>query len=239
VVGDLLQRAPEGAFAALQLSLPPRELAALAFGGEGSARRKRQVARLKASGVDAEALLGALRGDVSLLAYFDAPGFFQHLARAGEPQPRGSLFVDAGLLKAAPVLELLLREVERSPFRVQTKKEGGTTRFSASVLAQPVELSVSEQRLALRAGSAPAGRAQVDVGSTGPGHLSLMLDVERLRTELGAVREVKGVAPQQLAGMQTLVGALLDQTPFDHAFLDLSPEEGGARLKGRVTLRGQ
>jgi hypothetical protein len=35
------------------------------------------------------------------------------------------------------------------------------------------------------------------------------------------------------------VGALLDQTPFDHAFLDLSPEEGGARLKGRVTLRGQ
>jgi PKD domain len=249
VVGDLLKQAPEGAIAALQLSLPPKEMAALVFGGEGSPRRERRVARLKAAGIDPEALLGALRGDLAMLAYFDAPGFFLNLARSGEPQPRGSLLLDAGLLKAGPVLDYVTRQVERSPFRVETRKEKGTTRFKASVLAQPVELSVSEQRLALRAGSSPAGRASVDVAaglrerfggtSFGPGHLSVMLDVERLRTELGAVREVKGVSPQQLAGMQTLVGALLDQTPFDHAFLDLSPEESGARLKGRVTLRGQ
>jgi hypothetical protein len=249
VVGELLKQAPEGAFAALQLSLPPKEMAALVFGGEGSPRRQRRLARLKAAGVDAEALLGALRGDLAMLAYFDAPAFFLNLSRTGEPQPRGSLLLDAGLLKAGPVLDYVTRQAEKSPFRVQTLKEKDTTRFKASVLAQPVELSVSEQRLALRAGSSPAGRASVDVAaglrqrfggtSFGPGHLSLMLDVERLRTELGAVREVKGVSPQQLAGMQTLVGALLDQTPFDHAFLDLSPEEGGARLKGRVTLRGQ
>ena len=157
--------------------------------------------------------------------------------------------VDAGLLEAGPVLAWVTRQVERSPFRVDTKKEAGTTRFKATMMAQPVELAISEQQLALRAGPPPTGRAQVDLASSlrerfggasfGAGHLSLMLDVEQLRKELGAVREVKGVAPQQLAGMQTLVGALLDQTPFDHAFLDLSPEESGARIKGRVTLRGQ
>lgn len=248
-VGSLLQQAPEGAIAALQLSLPPREMAALAFGGEGSPRRARHVARLRAAGVDAEALLQALRGDLSLLAYFDAPAFFQNLSRSGEPQPRGHLMVDAGLLKAGPVLDWVTRQVARSPFRVDTKQEGGTTRFKATVLAQPVELSVSGQKLALRAGPPPAGRRQVDLAASlrerfggtafGAGHLSLMLDVEQLRKELNAVRAVKGVAPQQLAGMQTLVGALLDQTPFDHAFLDLSPEEGGARVKGRVILRGQ
>ncbi len=248
-VGTLLQQAPAGAIAALQLSLPPKEMAALAFGGEGSPRRARHVARLRAAGVDAEALLGALRGDLSLLAYFDAPAFFRNLSRSGEPQPRGHLMADAGLLKAGPVLEWLTRQVARSPFRGDTKKEKGSTRFSATVLAQPVELSVSGEKLSLRAGPAPAGRAQVDVASSlrerfggssfSPGHLSVMLDVAQLRKELDAVREVKGVAPQQLAGMQALVGALLDQTPFDHAFLDLSPEEGGARLKGRVTLRGQ
>ena len=246
-VGTLLQQAPAGAFAALQLSLPPKEMAALAFGSEGSPRRARHVARLKAAGVDAEALIGALRGDLALLAYFDAPGFLQNLARSGQPQPRGSLLVDAGLLKAAPVLAYLKHQVESSPYRVDTVKEKDTTRFRATVLAQPVEVAVSEQRLSLRAGTPQQGRPNVDVAaalhqrfggaSFGPGHLSLMLDVERLREDLDAVREVKGVSPAQLAGMQTLVGALLEQTPFDHAFLDLSPEEGGARLKGRVALR--
>jgi hypothetical protein len=65
-----------------------------------------------------------------------------------------------------------------------------------------------------------------------------MVDMGRLRAELEAPSQVPGVPPGQLAAAKAFGGAFLDQlTPFEHGFLDLTPEEGGARLRGRIVIR--
>jgi hypothetical protein len=81
-------------------------------------------------------------------------------------------------------------------------------------------------------------RERFGTGAFGPSHLSLMVDLGRLRAELDAPEQVPGVPPAQLSAAKAFGGAFLDQvTPFDHAFMDFAPEEGGARLRGRVVLR--
>ncbi len=74
----------------------------------------------------------------------------------------------------------------------------------------------------------------------GASHLSLMVDMGRLRAEMDAPSQVPGVPAGQLAAAKAFGGAFLDQlTPFEHAFLDFAPEEGGVRLKGRIVLRAR
>ena len=99
------------------------------------------------------------------------------------------------------------------------------------------------------AGEVLEGRPRGDVGlalrerfggeAFAAGHVSLMVDLGRLRADLQAPEEVPGVPRGQLQAAQAFTGALLDQlTPLDSGFLDFSLAEGGARLKGRVSLRG-
>ena len=108
---ELLAKAPAGPIAALMVSMPPEEMTKLVFGSPGSERRERTLLRLKEEGFDAagaDNLLGALRGDLTLLAYFDAVAFYRNFFLGNRrPEPRGTLLFQAGLVRSEPVLEWL------------------------------------------------------------------------------------------------------------------------------------
>lgn len=245
----LLEQAPSGPVAAALFSVPPEELAKLVFGAPGSEQRARSVARMRARGLDAEALLSALRGDVALLAYFDAAAFYRNFILNKRPDVRGTLLVDAGLTRAGPVEEAITQWLETSGgTRPQVRRDGDLTHFRARLMEQPVTLSLRPERATLQVGEPLEKRPRVDVGAElrerfGTGafeesHMTVMLDLGRLRAELEAPTEVPGVPVGQLAAAKALGTALLEQiTPLDHAYLDFTPEEGGGRLKGRFVLR--
>lgn len=247
----LLAQAPQGPVAAAMFSVPPAEMAKLVFGAPGSEQRTRNVERLRAQGLDAEALLSALRGDVALLAYFDAAAFYRNFILNKRPDVRGTVLVDAGLTRAAPVEEALSKWLQASSrMRVEKRQEGTTTLFRGRIMEQPVLLSVAPDRATVQLGEPLEKRPRGDVGSAlvqrfgagafEPGHVSVMLDLGRLREELEAPGEVPGVPTGQVAAAKAFGGAFLDQlTPLDHVFMDFTPEEGGGRLKGRFVLRPQ
>jgi hypothetical protein len=247
-VPALLAQAPAGPVAAATLSVPPEQLASWIFGAPGSPRRQEVTEAWKQEGIDAEALTQAMRGDVSLLAYFDAPAFYRNLVMNRKPEPRGTLLLEAGLTRPEPVVSLLTKMFDEGTWKVETVKEPGITRFRTRLFEQPLMLSVGADRLWLEAGEPLAARPKKNVAAAlserfapsafGPGHLSLMVDLGQLRADLQAPREVPGVPQLQLGAAKALGGAYLEQlTPFDHAFMDFTPEAGGARLRGRVVLR--
>ncbi len=250
----LLTKAPQGPIASLMVSIPPEELAKLAFGAPGSERRERTLRSLQEQGLDAsgaESLLGALRGDMTLLAYFDAPAFYRNFLKGSRrPEPRGTLLLEAGLVRAEPVLEWLTGRLKARGQPFEVVKGADATRLRTRVMEQPLEFTVSAERLTLHGGEALTGRAAGDVGAAlrerfgaqafEPGHISAMVDVGRLRTELDAPQEVPGVPTQQLPVARSLVGTLLDQLPpVESVFLDFTPEEGGGRFRARTVLRSR
>ncbi|RKH14658.1 PKD domain-containing protein [Corallococcus sp. CA047B] len=244
----LLGRAAAGPVAAAQLSVPPEELARLVFGSPDSPRRQRTLERWRTQGLDAEALLKALRGDVAMLVYFDAAAFFKSFIRDQRPAPKGTVVMEAGLTSLPPVLQLVQKQLQDNGLVFQKETQGSTTRFRTRLQEQPVTLSLSPERATLEAGEVLSGRETGDVGATlrtrfggdafGPGHLSLMVDLGRLRSDLAGARSVPGVGQGQLLASQVFVGALLERlTPLEYGFLDFAPAEGGGRLQGRVVLR--
>jgi len=247
-VPALLSRAPMGPVASAMLSVPAEQMANWLIGAPGSERRMEALTKMTARGLDGEGLIGALRGDLTLLVYFDAPAFYRNFITNKRPEPRGSVLLEAGLTRSEPVVAVVTRALEGTSWSVEKGAERGTTRFRGRVLDQPVVLLVGPDRLSLQAGEAMEGRPTGDVGGAlrerfgagafGPSHLSLMVDLGRLRADLDSPQQVPGVPPAQLGAAKAFGGAFLDQvTPFDHAFMDFAPEQGGARLRGRVVLR--
>jgi hypothetical protein len=250
----LLEKAPADPIAAMTVSIPPEQLAKLAFGAPGSERRERALRGLREQGFDAagaDSLLGALRGDMALLAYFDAPAFYRNFIRGSRrPEPRGTLLLEAGLLHSAPVVEWLTQRLKARGQPFEVVKGADATLLRTRMMEQPVELSVSADRLMMRGGEALQGRApgavaqglreRFGTNAFEPGHVSAMVDVGRLRTELAAPQEVPGVPSQQLPVARSLVGTLFDQLPpVEHVFLDFTPEQGGGRFRARATLRAR
>ncbi|RKH69685.1 PKD domain-containing protein [Corallococcus aberystwythensis] len=245
---QLLGRAAVGPVAAAQLSVPPEELARLVFGSPESPRRQRTLERWRKQGLDAEPLLKALRGDVAMLVYFDAAAFFRAFIRDRRPAPKGTVVMEAGLTAVQPVLQLIQKQLQDNALVFQKEAQGNTTRFRTRLMEQPVSLTLTPERATLEAGEVLTGRETGDVGTTlrtrfgaeafGPGHLSLMVDMGRLRADLAGVRSVPGLGTGELMASQVLVTALLERlTPFEYGFLDFSPVDGGGRLQGRVVLR--
>ncbi len=245
---ELLKNVTLGPVAAAQLSVPPEELARLAFGAPGSARRERVVSSWRQEGLDVESLLKALRGDVVVRVYFDIPAFFRNFIRNKRPDLKGSIVVEAGLTAVEPVRALVQKHLEASPLRYTVQQEAGGTVFRTRFRENAVELRLTGQRATLLAGESLEGRPQGDVSSElrerfggaafSTGHVSAMVDLGRLRADLRSAERIPGVPSPLLGATKALSGALLDQiTPLDSGFLDFSPVEGGGRLKGRVTLR--
>ncbi|AEI65998.1 PKD domain-containing protein [Corallococcus macrosporus] len=246
----LLKDAELGPIAAAQISVPPEELARLVFGAPGSERRERVVASWRREGLDVEALLQSLRGDVVLRAYFDIPAFFRNFLRNKRPDPKGTLVVEAGLTASEPVRALVQKHLEDSPLRYTTQQEPDGTLFRTRIREQPVELRILPERASLLAGEVLDGRPRGDVGAElrerfggeafSTGHVSLMVDLGRLRADLRTAEKVPGVPSALLGATKALSGALLDRiTPLDSGFLDFAPVEGGGRLKGRLSLRAE
>jgi PKD domain len=250
----LLEKAPAGPIAAMMVSIPPEQLTKLVFGTPGSERRERTLQRLGEQGFDAagaDSLLGALRGDVALLAYFDAPAFYRNFIRGSRrPEPRGTLLFEAGLVRSEPVVEWLTRRLKARQQPFEVVKGADATLLRTRMMDQPVELSVSADRLTIRGGESLEGRApgalsevlreRFGARAFEPGHISAMVDVDRLRTELDAPQEVPGVPAQQLPAARALVGAVLDQLPpVELFFLDFTPEQGGGRFRVRTVLRSR
>lgn len=247
-----LDKLPAGPIAALTASMAAGDLSNLFFGTPGSERRDRTLRRLREEqGLDAagaEALLGALRGDVSLLAYLDASAFYRNLLQGNhKPEPRGTLLLQAGLVRSEPVLTWLTQQLKQRAQPYEQSQEAGATRLRTKLFGQPVEVSVAADRLTVRGGEPLEGRSVQDVGARlrerfgaetfGPGHLSLMADVGQLRSELDA-SEVAGVPSQQLPMARALVTTFLEQLPpVEGAFLDFAPEQDGGRFRVRMTLR--
>jgi hypothetical protein len=247
-VPALLNKAPMGPVATAMMSVPAEEMVNWLIGAPGSARRAEALAEWTAQGMDSEALIGAVRGDVTLLVYFDAPAFYRNFLVNKRPEPKGSVLFEAGLTRAEPVVAAVTKAFEGSSWSVEKGADKGTTRFRGRIAEQPVVLTVGPDRLSVQAGESLEGRPTGDVGRAlrerfgagafGPSHLSLMVDLGRLRAELDAPTQVPGVPPGQLSAAKAFGGAFMDQvTPFDHAFMDFAPEEGGARIRGRVVLR--
>ena len=246
----LLGQAPQGPIGALQLTLPPQQLGALVFGAPDSPRRERARQSFAEAGVTAEELIGAFRGDVGLLVYFDAPAFFANLVRgSSRPEPRGTILLEMGLSNRAPVEKFIQKQLEASPTRVEVFRERDSVRYRARLFEQTVDVSLAGDRLVVNAGEVIRNRKMGDLAALlrtrsagqafAPGQASLFIDFGELRQEINAPKQVPGVPDERLAAVQAFASSFLDQlTPFDHAFLNLSPEAGGARLKGEVILRG-
>jgi len=250
----LLDKAPLGPIAALSISMPPETLSKLVFGSPGSEQRARMTRNLEAQGLDAasvEGLLGVLRGDLSLLAYLDAAAFYRNFLKGSQkPEPRGSLLFQAGLVRSEPVLEWITGVLKSRKQPFQVLKEAGTTRLTTRVFEQPVEFSLTADRLTMLGGEPLEARAQGGVGAAlrerfgaggfEPGHVSAMVDVGRVLTELDAPKAVPGVSPQQLSMVQAMAATLLEQLPpVDSVFLDFAPEQGGGRFRLRTVLRSR
>jgi len=247
-VPALLEKAPVGPVAAAMLSIPPDEVATALLGAPGTPKRAEALANWSKEGIDAEGLIGSVRGDVTLLVYFDAPAFYRSFLANKRPEPRGAVLLEAGLTRSEPVVAALTKALAAGSWNAERVQEKNVTKFRMRLMEQPVVVSVAPDRLSLQAGEALEARPRENIGKAlrerfsadafGPSHLSLMVDLGRLRAELDAPEQVPGVPTGQLAAAKAFGGAFLDQlTPFEHAFLDLSPEEGGARLRGRIVIR--
>lgn len=249
-----LDKLPQQPIAALTASMASGDLSNLFFGPPGSERRERTLRRLREEqGLDAasaEALLGALRGDVSLLAYFDAPAFYRNLLQGNhKPEPRGTLLLQAGLVHSEPVLSWITQQLKQRAQPYEPSQQAGATRLRTKLFGQPVDVTVTADRLTVRGGEPLEQRPVQDVGARlherfgpetfGPGHLSLMADMGQLRSELDA-SEVEGVPSQQLPMARALMTTMLEQLPpVEGVFLDFAPENDGGRFRVRMTLRSR
>ncbi len=242
----MFTRAMEGPVGALKLSFPPEELATLAA-SETDGRKAGLMLRLEAAGVDADAALRALTGEIGALAWFDAEGFLRNLVTGtGKPEWRGVVHLIAGLSSRdplEPVGRALLGEPAHAPFADDRNALLWQQRLSVAT----VTVALTPKALMLRSGDGSGPRTNVDLekelssrfhGAFGPGHSSLLLDVGRLKAELDAPRMIPGLDATKQVTVQGFSSAFLDQlTPIDTLVLDFVPEGDGGRLWGQLNLR--
>jgi hypothetical protein len=244
----LLDRGPEGPVMALSVSAPAEALAALLWGPRGAPERTRSAEALQGDGWDIEEAVEAAGDEVAVLAYFDAPAFLGNLIRGSrEPDPRGALRVDARLRRKDPALRAVREALEAKGVEYAQRQEQGREVLRFRALEHPVEVIVGPERLRLRAGTVAGWRREVPLrealadrvgpGAFGAGHVSAVLDLDRLRDELRAPASVPGVADQRVEDVQRFALRFIDQlTGASELALDLAPDPLGARLRARVAV---
>ncbi len=243
--GRLLEHAPEGPFAAVGLSVPPKTLASLVFGNPGTARRERLA---RDFGSDVEQAFDSLSGVVDAAAYFDAESFFRStVENEGRPSPRGTLLVEAAVTNSMFLAHFLEAVLLQNMFRTQRAQDKGLNVYRFSALGEPVEVAVTPSTLFMRAGEAVTGRPAVDLvaawkkqfdGAFAPGHVSALIDVGQLRRELMVPRHIEGLDPRRVVTAQAIAQTLLDRlTQLEVIVLDVAPDAHGATVQAAVRVR--
>jgi hypothetical protein len=240
-------KAPLGPVVAAYLGLPPESWARMLLGAPGSKARAERAADLREEGIDAEAVLAALRGDVSLLAYFDAPEFYRAFFDTRKPQPKGALRLEVGVREQRPMVDLL-RAVAADTDGFRERTEGKTTRFEGELFSEPMTMTVEPERAVIELGRADPKRPVGDLGAAlsegfggkalEAGSLFAMVDLGRVRKELASVDSLEGDRSFQLVAARAFIDAMLTQlTRLDRLSLRVGPESGGARIRASLILR--
>jgi hypothetical protein len=249
-VAPLLQNAPPGAFAALTVSAPVDALVSWFLGAPGSSTRQREARSLEASDVDLESFVRGLRGDVAAAAYFDGPGFLANLVQGtGRPEPKGTILMEVGVRDAAAVNVALTRYFAGFGPPVERSREpSGDLRLKTTVGGYPLDLLLKKNMMTVSIGTgmrradgpglAATFRQRFDLEGFLPGQVAAMVDLGQLREDLEKPRALPGVTRERFAMTQAVTATFLQKlTPVDQAYLELSPDPLGARLRGRLRLR--
>lgn len=231
-----LEALPAGPVVALFASAPAKALRGFVGAGSSSSEAVRD-------------LLPSLRGDVFGAIYFDPESFLRELAEGVDnPVPTGNLIAELGIADPAAFDRVASRILSRAQIRFERTVEQGKVTYRGAAERHRVELTLSGERARLSVGSGIGGRPLVDFAAearkrfgAGPfsvGHLTLLVDLRRLREELEVPREVEGIDPRRMVVVQGMASYFLQQmTPVEEVLLDVAPDPGGARLRGRLTLR--
>ncbi|MFZ5469117.1 MAG: hypothetical protein ACOZIN_06710 [Myxococcota bacterium] len=242
----LLARAPAGPTLWVSAQLDPDALFALFAGAQGSPRRAQVLTRARAAGLDAEKLLPAVGGSFAAALYVDGRLLLTDIAQDdGVFDPLGTVILESAVRDAAAMKRFVsARLAEAAGGVARMEEQGGLTRFRARVQGQPVEASVDRNWLRLVAGPSLVARALEDVtvqmrrglgqGAFGPGHFTAALDVAELRRQVEAPRGVRPEEVEVLWPIQLFLSRLLASTEISRVGLDVSAEDGGARLRAVI-----
>ncbi|MGV3623479.1 MAG: PKD domain-containing protein [Archangium sp.] len=244
----LLQQAPEGPVVAISGMSGVDALASMILGPAGSSRRLRIEGELAELHVDLTKLLDGFAGGVDALAYADVQGFVRATAAAGgQPRPRASVLLEAPVRDAKSLgvqLDALLGE---EVSRLKKLGDATLTVWRGEWNDAPLDVALTEQALFAKSGAPVDDREPADLlaeytrrfdGAFGPGHVSVLLDIGRLRSDLLQPHLMDDVDPRKALAMQALAVTVIDRvTQLDLAMADLSPSPRGAKLQVVLRLR--
>lgn len=244
----LLQKAPEGPVVAVSGMLGIESLANVLLGQAESARRRRIEAEFAEIHVDLPELLAGFAGGVDALAYVDVQGFIRAtIAAGGNPRPRASVLMEAPVRDAQKLEKQLDALLGEKLSRLQKAKEQQLRLWRGGWNGSPVEVALVEQALFVKSGPPLVEREPVDLlarfskqfdGAFTSGHLSMLVDVARLRTDLLQPHLMDDVDPRRALTMQALAVTVIDRvTQLDLAMVDLSPVPDGAKVQLELRLK--
>lgn len=232
---DLLSKAPAGAAFVISTRVQSAELSRWLGGGERSIAEK-----LSGVGLAPSILATAFSGEMQAAFYLDPELLMiDALSQRQKVGPIGTIFIRAGVVDsklASALSSAWLKAHGTTLSRIPEKKD--LTRFKAVVEGQPVDVRISRDRFEVQAGPALAGRKSEDLiaryskelpdGAFGPGHVSAVIDLAQVRSELAVPRRP---GDEDFDTFQRVVAQMVSElTSLDRLALDLAPELGGARV---------
>lgn len=243
----LLQKAPQGPIAVVSGMLGADALAALVLGPAGSGRRARFERELAEDGVELSRVLAGLGAGLDVLVYADVEGFVRGtLAAGGKPRPRVSLLLEAPVVDAAVLEPQLDAWLGAKLSRLEKLKEAQLRLWRGEDGSGPLDVALTDKALFVKGGAPIDAREPVNLlaeyaarfdGAFGPGHLSALIDVGRLRQELLQPR-LMDVDPRKALTAQALAVTILDRfTRLELAMVDVAPAPTGAKVQAVIRLR--
>jgi hypothetical protein len=247
--GGLLSRAPSGPLLAARLSMAPDALIAFLLGEGGEEVRELFEARGRQLGLSAERILSAFGGEISMLLYVEPTRLLGALMEgSGERGFPGTMIFECSVKEPAVAKAYAAAWMSSAGYRFTRQDKSGVTRLRTVASGQRVEVEIRQDRLRVTTGTPQRVRPQVDIAQEvrtwagpkvfAPGHTTIALDLAPLQSDLHRPLELEGFDSQELESMQGHASLLLRQlTRVEQVVLDVGPEEGGARVSGRIVFQ--
>lgn len=240
----LLSKAPAGPVAIVSAMVSAESLLSTTLGPR---RRDRLTRELAEKGVDLQRLLAGLTGGADAVVYADVEGFVRDtLAAGGKPQPRATWLVEAPVTEAsvfAPALDAWLRAHLDG---LVTEREAQLQLWRGRWNELSTDVVLTPRALFIKGGAAVDERAPTDLltpllsdydGAFGPGHVSVLVDLGRLREELLTPR-LMDIDPRKAITAQAAAVTVLDRlTRLDSVMVDVVAAPAGANVQLVLRLR--